>query len=320
MTLDDLARQAQFAVEGLLDCALTAVRERVSENGKLSAALIEAEQHAAHGLAWLATYVEAIKEMAAYAARMREEGRFGKTEELLDPGGPRRISRADFRRHPDEPGRNRAPRRLRPRPGRDRAVPHRSHRDADRLRQHPRKPRRPRRADRRSARRRDRRSRPRRDLRGHSRRDAPLRRRRGRAARARLASRQRLYPARGHRRACRKWACSASPSPRLMAAWGSARWRCASCRRSCRAAISASARSAPARRSPPNSSWSAAPRRRSRNTCRRSPAAKSCRPPSSPSPTPAPTSRACARARCARATNTWSAAPRPGSPIRSAPT
>ena len=77
MTLDDLARQAQFAVEGLLDCALTAVRERVSENGKLSAALIEAEQHAAHGLAWLATYVEAIKEMAAYAARMREEGRFG---------------------------------------------------------------------------------------------------------------------------------------------------------------------------------------------------------------------------------------------------
>ena len=83
MTLDDLARQAQFAAEGLMDCALNAVRERVSENGKLSAARIEAEQHAAHGLAWLATYVEAIKEMAAYAARMREEGRFGQTEDLL---------------------------------------------------------------------------------------------------------------------------------------------------------------------------------------------------------------------------------------------
>jgi (2S)-methylsuccinyl-CoA dehydrogenase len=83
VTLDDFARQAQFAVEGLLDCALTAVRERVSENGKLSAARIEAEQHAAHGLSWLATYVEAIKEMAAYAARTGEEGRFGKTEELL---------------------------------------------------------------------------------------------------------------------------------------------------------------------------------------------------------------------------------------------
>jgi (2S)-methylsuccinyl-CoA dehydrogenase len=81
--LDDLARQALFAAEGLMDCALNALRERVSENGKLSAARIEAEQHAAHGLAWLATYVEAIKEMAAYAARMREEGRFGQTEDLL---------------------------------------------------------------------------------------------------------------------------------------------------------------------------------------------------------------------------------------------
>jgi (2S)-methylsuccinyl-CoA dehydrogenase len=83
VTLDHLARQAQFAVEGLMDCALAAVRKQVSENGKLSAGRIEAEQHAVHGLAWLATYVEAIKEMAAYATRMREEGRFGKTEELL---------------------------------------------------------------------------------------------------------------------------------------------------------------------------------------------------------------------------------------------
>ena len=83
MTLDDLARQAQFTAEGLLECALTAMRERVSAHGKLSAATIEAEQHAAHGLAWLATYVEAIKEMAAYARRMHEEGRLGPAEELL---------------------------------------------------------------------------------------------------------------------------------------------------------------------------------------------------------------------------------------------
>ena len=83
MTLDDLARQAHFAAEGLMDCALTAVRERVSENGKLSADKLEAEQHAAHGLAWLATYVEAIKEMAAYARRMSEEGQFGETEQLM---------------------------------------------------------------------------------------------------------------------------------------------------------------------------------------------------------------------------------------------
>ncbi len=83
MTLEDLARQAQFTAEGLLECALTATRERLSAHGKLSAAKIEAEQHAAHGLAWLATYVEAIKEMAAYVKRMHEEGRLGPTEELL---------------------------------------------------------------------------------------------------------------------------------------------------------------------------------------------------------------------------------------------
>ena len=64
---EDLARQAHFAVEGLLERALTSVRDRVSENGRLSAGRIEIEQHAVHGLAWLATYVEAIKEMAAYA-------------------------------------------------------------------------------------------------------------------------------------------------------------------------------------------------------------------------------------------------------------
>ncbi len=83
LTLDDLARQAHFAAQGVMDSALTSVRERVSENGKLSADRIEVEQHAVHGLAWLATYVEAIKEMAAYAGRTQEDGRFGETERLL---------------------------------------------------------------------------------------------------------------------------------------------------------------------------------------------------------------------------------------------
>jgi (2S)-methylsuccinyl-CoA dehydrogenase len=83
VTLDDLAHDARFAVQGLMDCALDAMRDRVSENGKPGAEKIEAEQHAVHGLAWLATYVEAIKEMASYARRMREEGRFGEPERLL---------------------------------------------------------------------------------------------------------------------------------------------------------------------------------------------------------------------------------------------
>ena len=83
MTLDDLARQAHFAAEGVMDRARTSLHERVSENGKLSADRIEADQHAVHGLAWLATYVEAIKEMATYARRMQIDARFGDTEQLL---------------------------------------------------------------------------------------------------------------------------------------------------------------------------------------------------------------------------------------------
>ncbi|MGA8603029.1 MAG: acyl-CoA dehydrogenase family protein, partial [Beijerinckiaceae bacterium] len=55
----------------------------VSADGALSADLIEQEQHAAHGLAWLATYVQAIREMLAYRERLAGEGRFGETEELL---------------------------------------------------------------------------------------------------------------------------------------------------------------------------------------------------------------------------------------------
>jgi len=83
VTLEDVSLQAQYATEGLLDTAITSVRRRVMSGGKLHAAKIEAEQRAVHGLAWLATYVEAIREMGGYARRMSEEGRFGETEDLL---------------------------------------------------------------------------------------------------------------------------------------------------------------------------------------------------------------------------------------------
>ncbi len=83
LNLEDLASESQHAVEAILARATANLRERLSVNGKLSAAKIEAEQHAAHGLSWLATYVEALEEMANYASRMHDEGRYGATEELL---------------------------------------------------------------------------------------------------------------------------------------------------------------------------------------------------------------------------------------------
>jgi (2S)-methylsuccinyl-CoA dehydrogenase len=83
LDFDDLAAAAQAALETLRAKATAALRDRVSRNGRLDAALLEAEQHSAHGLAWLATYEQAVRELAAFARRMKAEGRFGETEELL---------------------------------------------------------------------------------------------------------------------------------------------------------------------------------------------------------------------------------------------
>jgi (2S)-methylsuccinyl-CoA dehydrogenase len=79
----DLGRAATHAIEALFEQAATSLRGRVTDKGKLSNALIEREQHAVHGLAWLATYVEAVRELIAYAERMEAEGLYGETEELL---------------------------------------------------------------------------------------------------------------------------------------------------------------------------------------------------------------------------------------------
>ncbi len=82
-SLVDLARDAAGAVDALLADATRHVRDRVMTDGKLSSKAMEREQHAVHGLAWLATYAEAVREMGAYAERMGAQGRFGRTEELL---------------------------------------------------------------------------------------------------------------------------------------------------------------------------------------------------------------------------------------------
>ncbi len=71
------------ASETLLDAIIDAVREKVVVDGKVNSKKVEAEQRATHGLAWFATYVEALKEMKGYAATMSAEGRFGEMESLI---------------------------------------------------------------------------------------------------------------------------------------------------------------------------------------------------------------------------------------------
>src|SRR4051812_12362295 len=78
-----LARVATSAVEALLSDAAAKVRERVTLEGKPSARLLDREQRATHGLAWLATYVEAVRQLTAYAGRMQDAGLLGEIEELI---------------------------------------------------------------------------------------------------------------------------------------------------------------------------------------------------------------------------------------------
>jgi (2S)-methylsuccinyl-CoA dehydrogenase len=78
-----LCDEASKNAERLLNRATAAVRTKVSAGSSLSTELLEREQHACHGLAWLATYAEAIKQMTAYATRLNTEGRFGEVEALL---------------------------------------------------------------------------------------------------------------------------------------------------------------------------------------------------------------------------------------------
>lgn len=67
----------------LLDLAAQRVRAQVGVDGKISSDLMEREQRATHGLAWLATYVEALRQLDAYVRRLTDGGRYGALEEKI---------------------------------------------------------------------------------------------------------------------------------------------------------------------------------------------------------------------------------------------
>ena len=74
---------AAEAAAALLAHAREAVRALVSAEGALDRRLLEREQHAVHGLAWLATYVEALRQMQGWAERLEAGGGFGELERDL---------------------------------------------------------------------------------------------------------------------------------------------------------------------------------------------------------------------------------------------
>jgi (2S)-methylsuccinyl-CoA dehydrogenase len=71
------------AANVLRDRCREAVAGKVGQGGKIDGEALEREQHAVHGLAWIATYAEALNQVASYAHRMVDEGRFGEMEALL---------------------------------------------------------------------------------------------------------------------------------------------------------------------------------------------------------------------------------------------
>ena len=75
--------EALLAAEGLLATAKDSVARLVAPEGKLARAALDRHQRAAHALAWYATYVEALRQMARWARRLEHQKRLGDIEKLI---------------------------------------------------------------------------------------------------------------------------------------------------------------------------------------------------------------------------------------------
>ncbi|MEJ0012094.1 MAG: acyl-CoA dehydrogenase family protein [Bauldia sp.] len=81
--LPEQLAEAVEAAERYLNAVRAHVAARLMADGQLDSALMEREQRLAHGFAWIATTVEALKQTAAWGARLREQGRLGAGEALV---------------------------------------------------------------------------------------------------------------------------------------------------------------------------------------------------------------------------------------------
>ncbi len=78
-----LTEAALPQVVAVLGDATSKLRAKVDTGGKVSGVALETHQYAAHALSWLATYVEALRQMRAWAGRLETEGKFGDMEALI---------------------------------------------------------------------------------------------------------------------------------------------------------------------------------------------------------------------------------------------
>ena len=71
------------AAERLMAAARRSVGAEVLRDGRIDAARLDERQFAAHGFAWLATYVAALRQMLAWARGLEAAGRLGELEALM---------------------------------------------------------------------------------------------------------------------------------------------------------------------------------------------------------------------------------------------
>jgi len=75
--------EALAAAETLESRARAAVAEQITADGRIDPEALEREQFAAHGYAWLATYVEALRQLRGWAERCIDSDTFGEAENLI---------------------------------------------------------------------------------------------------------------------------------------------------------------------------------------------------------------------------------------------
>ena len=78
-----LAAQAIPAADAVFDITKIKLQALVTTEGRVSNELIEKNQTAAHGFAWLATYVESLRQMENWALNLQVSGKFGEVEQLI---------------------------------------------------------------------------------------------------------------------------------------------------------------------------------------------------------------------------------------------
>ena len=76
-------QQAFESLDTLFAAAKETVKSLVSKEGRISSGLMEQQQAATHGLSWLATYHESMRQMQNWASKLNDAGEFGEAEQLL---------------------------------------------------------------------------------------------------------------------------------------------------------------------------------------------------------------------------------------------